>query len=679
MRIVRNRWREERGGTSQQLFLAVCVWLAGTIQPTPNSAMNPRFAFALIFIFALPGSLFAQTAEDFYKKGSKENKSGMTDAAIADFGQAIALNPNYAKAYLGRGNAKADKKDFDGAIADCDRAIALDPKYIHAYAARGYAKAQIRDFDGAIADDNQAIALDPSYAHAYRNRGNAKMGKKDFDGALADFDQAIALSPHEANIYGYRGNAKLAKKDFAGAIKDYDRVIAMNPLNLYAADAYCNRGVAKNSTGDLDGAIADYVWAITLNPNEVDPYINRGNLKLAKKDFYGAIADYDHAILLDPTSKLARDNRSIAEKAMGNGAGQDNVAQSMPPPPNLSDIDPEPDLPARVISAPAFPRELLHTIVREMAIWGQAGGTVQVGFVVDSDGRVHNPFVISSTEPSLDQAAIDSVSKALCTPARHHGIAVNTYAETRMGFSANVGSKAAEMPDSKIKQRKLPSELQYDTPPKLVNNVVAVYPFELLRDDRKGNAQVGFFVSPTGKVEQAVVLKDTRPEFGFALLAMLGEWKFQPAMKDGKPSWAVMDITQKFSRSGGDVPVSDEALDLLRELKKDKPALCPINELDAQPKLLSQHPPVFPSSILGTEAEGQAVVEFFIDHDGNVQLPRVVSATAAVFGYSAVQSVATWKFTPPTSHGQPVDIRVQIPIQFNPPMSAATAPPSAQN
>ena len=49
----------------------------------------------------------------------------MADGAIADYNQAIKINPNYALAYNNRGNIKRTKGDIDGAIADFDRAIKL--------------------------------------------------------------------------------------------------------------------------------------------------------------------------------------------------------------------------------------------------------------------------------------------------------------------------------------------------------------------------------------------------------------------------------------------------------------------------------------------------------------------------------------------------------------------------
>ncbi len=69
---------------------------------------------------------------------------------------------NLAKAYNNRGNAYDAKGDYDRAIADYTEAIRLDPKYAHAYNNRGNAYGAKGDYDHAIADFDQVIReLDP--------------------------------------------------------------------------------------------------------------------------------------------------------------------------------------------------------------------------------------------------------------------------------------------------------------------------------------------------------------------------------------------------------------------------------------------------------------------------------------------------------------------------------------
>jgi TonB family protein len=71
-------------------------------------------------------------------------------------------------------------------------------------------------------------------------------------------------------------------------------------------------------------------------------------------------------------------------------------------------------------------------------------------------------------------------------------------------------------------------------------------------------------------------------------------------------------------------------------------------------------------------AGGKVVVEFVVDKTGRVMLPRIVSASGLGFGYAAVQAIATWRFEPPTSGGNPTMARAQVPFAFKP--SAVSEP-----
>jgi len=48
------------------------------------------------------------------------------DRAIADFNQALKINPNLVDALINRGSALRSKGDLDRAIADFDEAIRID-------------------------------------------------------------------------------------------------------------------------------------------------------------------------------------------------------------------------------------------------------------------------------------------------------------------------------------------------------------------------------------------------------------------------------------------------------------------------------------------------------------------------------------------------------------------------
>jgi len=146
-------------------------------------------------------------------RGVEYGRKGDFDRAIADFDQALKLDPKDGGAYSNRGLARSCKGDFDGAIADFDQAIELDPKLTAAYYNRGLAWRAKGDLDRAVADYGQAITLDPKYANAYYNRAVALERKGDLQRALADFTTFTTLDPADTD-----GKAAVARvtKTLAG-------------------------------------------------------------------------------------------------------------------------------------------------------------------------------------------------------------------------------------------------------------------------------------------------------------------------------------------------------------------------------------------------------------------------------------------------------------------------------
>ena len=165
------------------------------------------------------GNYHGRALEKIYHNRAFEyHRKRDNELAIADYTEAVRIDPDDPDAFYGRGNAWREKHDYDRAIADYGQAIRLDPKFAHAYNNRGIAYARKGEGHHAIADHSQAIRLNPDDAAFYKLRADAYARQNDNDRAITDLDQAIRLDPKFIAAYTSRGDAYAGKGEHARAI-----------------------------------------------------------------------------------------------------------------------------------------------------------------------------------------------------------------------------------------------------------------------------------------------------------------------------------------------------------------------------------------------------------------------------------------------------------------------------
>lgn len=151
---------------------------------------DPDICAAVIAFSPLRGSLIAFAYEG---RGRIALRHGDWPRAIADFSEAIHLNPNRASLYRDRALAHRRNGEPELAVADYDAAIAHDPRPAAPYHQRGLALVDTGDLDRAILSLSTAIRLDPADAQARLDRGLAYLARGQVDDARADFEAALAL------------------------------------------------------------------------------------------------------------------------------------------------------------------------------------------------------------------------------------------------------------------------------------------------------------------------------------------------------------------------------------------------------------------------------------------------------------------------------------------------------
>ena len=302
-------------------------------------------------------------------------------------------------------------------------------------------------------------------------------------------------------------------------------------------------------------------------------------------------------------------------------------------------------------------------------------GDVKLDVLVDPAGDARDARVSFSPHPEFEAAAVDAVLKWKFKPAMKGGQPVAARVDLVLRFkvvrAANTRIAAAFAAPSTA-PKNYPVEYQYDNAPEVKLSAPAVYPRELAAKNEAGSATLVFLIDPLGHPRRIEVREATQPEFGAAAAAMMAAWQFTPAKKSGKPTWTMLAKKHTFDPRNGDSLLNESATRLVAELAQTSSSILESQAaLDAGLKPRYQVAPAIPEAMVAAGASADAEIEVIIDRDGRVQLPRVVSTTRDDFGWAAATAVSRWLFVPPTQGGKPVDVRVRVPLGYEPPAKKA--------
>jgi len=145
-------------------------------------------------------------------RGDARAPGGDYAAAIADYEQALKLNPSYWPALAGRGAARVETGDAAGALADLDRLLATTPSDLK----ETLGSRQITELSrkGPPARGTETLTVTTPaklvLAVSYQARGKLRFIQGAYPPALADFDAALRQLPQLITAHFYHGLTLLA-------------------------------------------------------------------------------------------------------------------------------------------------------------------------------------------------------------------------------------------------------------------------------------------------------------------------------------------------------------------------------------------------------------------------------------------------------------------------------------
>jgi DNA-binding winged helix-turn-helix (wHTH) protein/TolB-like protein/Tfp pilus assembly protein PilF len=179
--------------------------------------------------------------------------------AIQEFEKALALDPNYALAYVGVADSYATlgvfgilrpHEAFPRAREAAQRALEIEPELAAAHATLGHITVQYElDWQAGMAEYDRAISLDPNYARTYHWRGIYYGMHGATALALADFERARLLEPLWIAPRAATGNMLFYARRYGDAIDVLNETLAFDEradnARTYRARAYLHSGQAE--------------------------------------------------------------------------------------------------------------------------------------------------------------------------------------------------------------------------------------------------------------------------------------------------------------------------------------------------------------------------------------------------------------------------------------------------
>ncbi len=170
-------------------------------------------------------------AREEMKKGMEAFEKGDMSKAQQRFEKAIAIYPQYARAYANLGIIAAKSGDRAKARSLFTKATEVDDKFLPSYVNLARLDVQEKNYKQAEATLDKVIALNPAMTEAVAMLATAEYGSKDYDKALTDAQRVHMLGHDEqfANMHLMAGQILEMQNRGLEAVAEYKMFLKEDP------------------------------------------------------------------------------------------------------------------------------------------------------------------------------------------------------------------------------------------------------------------------------------------------------------------------------------------------------------------------------------------------------------------------------------------------------------------
>jgi len=250
-------------------------------------------------------------AYDYYLQGrgylQNYDRVENLDSAVTVFERALALDPNYALAYAGLGDAywlqyrgKKEVSWIEKSREACQQASRLDRRLSAAHVCLGALSAGTGNYQEAVREFEEAVKAEPTNDDAFRGLGDAYEHLGKLDEAEETYRRAINLRPHYWAGYNWLGVFYYRQARFREAADMFRQVVSLTPDSFRG---YSNLGATYVELARYADAIKSLEQSIAIRPSGYG-YTNLGNAYFFVRRYEEADRAYEAAIKLTANDSL---------------------------------------------------------------------------------------------------------------------------------------------------------------------------------------------------------------------------------------------------------------------------------------------------------------------------------------------------------------------------------------
>jgi TonB family protein len=207
------------------------------------------------------------------------------------------------------------------------------------------------------------------------------------------------------------------------------------------------------------------------------------------------------------------------------------------------------------------------------------------------------------------------------------------------GAEKNTGEALAIIPIKDLSER-----------PRIVEHTGIYYPTDLKRKYGTRKFVVQIIIDEEGHVLFPKMIDSAIPEIDRIVMETITGWRF--TIPRDASGMACSTIAQ---------------LPILLECEDIEKGTWEISEVDQMPGVIKAFPPKYPHALRVKGIQGRVVLDIIIDEAGKAEKISIESMTHKGFAESAIAAGKKYEFSPGYYQGEPVKVRVKLPIiyEFN--------------